>query len=479
MSKSHRSLGFSCLISCVLLGPAVGKLPAEESPVAAESAQPARGPSATSEVADRLASAILLISQRHLTQPSPEKLLNTSIAAAVKKKLNIDLESFPARSRKEILHEDLSRTLIKTFDVIPGCAQFVTAELEETMLRAMIDSLEYDNRLERAADHTVNAQIESNVYVGIGIAVSGNEQGHLIDHVVAGGTGERAGLLARDYIEEVDGIPMKDKSLNDLIRYLRGPRYSTVKLQVRQPSAGESRVLTITRDLVEFRSLEIELLPEVGRNVVHVKVTRLSGSTAHELREVHEMVQAGKAEAVVLDLRGADAFNLHHATLFLDALLDDAVLGATVSSQGERWIASSPDCLLRDVPMVVLISSSTSGVMEWIAAALQDHGRAKLIGSPTQGFPLAMEDVPVPGTDYVLRLTTMRLKRVRPRISAAGNYEMISFESPIRFMSKGAVANSRLAPMMPFDKVRPDSRPQSRGWSSVLEHLNRGDAADH
>jgi carboxyl-terminal processing protease len=127
------------------------------------------------------------------------------------------------------------------------------------------------------------------------------------------------------------------------------------------------------------------LLNEKTR-LAHVRLTSLSRGTADELRAVLELLVQQKARGLILDLRWCPGGYLNEAVDVAGLFLGDAVI-ATVKMRGREDTVhrGGGKAMCPDLPMVVLVNGDTSGGAELIAAALQDHGRAEVVGQRTRG----------------------------------------------------------------------------------------------
>ena len=114
---------------------------------------------------------------------------------------------------------------------------------------------------------------------------------------------------------------------------------------------------------------------------------------------------------VVLDLRGNSGGSVHHAKLFADALLDGGAIGGVRLKESRTAHSAERECLLKDMPLAVLIDGKTRGTAEWLAAALQDNGRAIVLGERSSGDPWVRRGVPIEGVEYVFLMATGVLER--------------------------------------------------------------------
>jgi C-terminal peptidase prc len=280
----------------------------------------------------------------------------------------------------------------------------------------------------------VAEQISGNRYEGTGIQVRFHEEEKLVQIMLTfpGSPARRAGMKAGDLILAVDGVSMEGKNIGQVVKHLRGAMGEPVDVTVRQPGTTEVRHLHMVRDIIPFELVvgyrrvseeawDYHVNP--AEPIAYVRVTSLTSSTLHELRQVEPRLQAGRYRALVLDLRFINGGDLQQAGLVADGLLADGVLWRTRDAKGyvREWRADR-ESLFRDWPVAVLIASRTAGVgPEMLAAALQDNRRAVLVGEATAGRNRQIvSQVVLPEGEGALRLWTGVVERARPLAAGRG-----------------------------------------------------------
>ncbi|MEC9464215.1 MAG: S41 family peptidase, partial [Myxococcota bacterium] len=218
-------------------------------------------------------------------------------------------------------------------------------------------------------------------YSGVGLEVTYADNRHLVVEVMSDSPAENAGIEAGDTILLVDGTPAgpTHRALRDR---LRGPAGSRVVLTIQREDREEPWEYTLVRGWVRIPALRSELL---SPTILYVKLDRFSRG-AH--RDIERLWRAQtKVSGVIIDLRGNPGGLYDEATAIADFFLEDGTIVTATGRNGkilEESIATKrgdePDC-----DMAVLIDQQSASAAEILAAALKDHGRAKLFGQRTFG----------------------------------------------------------------------------------------------
>jgi carboxyl-terminal processing protease len=268
--------------------------------------------------------------------------------------------------------------------------------------------------------------IESNNYVGIGIQIKMHDKEKLAEIVVpfAGGPFRRAGGKTSDLIVEVDGKSMKGVNLADVVKALRGSEGSGLTTLVRQPEKTETRLLKMVREIIPFQSAlgyrrisddAFEFRPNATLPVAYLHLNSLTSSTYHELRNLERTLQSEGNRALMLDLRATPAGSTLHAAQVADAFLDGGVMWKVHDARGRvKEYKADHDCLFRDWPMIVLVNESTVETAALVAEALQDRGRAILVGAPTEHGGYVKSTVALPDGIGGIHMTTGIVERMKP-----------------------------------------------------------------
>jgi carboxyl-terminal processing protease len=217
-------------------------------------------------------------------------------------------------------------------------------------------------------------------YAGVGLWLRRSGASLRVAQVAAGGPAEAAGVEVGDEVRSVDGQPSAGLSAEDAAAALRGRAGTAVVLTLDR--AGSVRTLRLVRAVVASPEVTSSLVtPHVGRIVVPV----FSQGVGRQVREAARDLVRRHATALVLDLRGDPGGLLSEAVETASAFLDG---GAVVTYTRRDELAQRLDAGGRGdttTPLVVLVDGSTASAAEVVAGALQDRGRAVVVGSRTFG----------------------------------------------------------------------------------------------
>jgi carboxyl-terminal processing protease len=273
----------------------------------------------------------------------------------------------------------------------------------EAALAALVDNLPdnsvvYQTRAERIALELDNTSF----YSGIGayITVRDEPEPHIIIMaVIAGSPAEAAGLKPHDSIFSVDGQPVTAEEGLDVVQRVRGEAGTDVRLEVKSPD-GFRRSLTVTRaQLAASDSLQAFMLGNTNApGIAYLRLPVTPNDTfLEELGGVMENVARRETLGIILDMRVARSGGnwplTEMLTLFGNGQLGEFYSRADttpVKVQGLNVGGS------QDLPLVILVGPDTEGSPEIFAAALQDSGRAAVVGLPTTGNIFGYETVPLP-----------------------------------------------------------------------------------
>ena len=224
----------------------------------------------------------------------------------------------------------------------------------------------------------------SGKYVGIGVRIDVAADGlPLVVGVFKDSPADKAGLTAGDKIVAVDGKQTAGHELEEIIGWVRGEAGSSVKVTVRGET-GPERTVTMERADVAVDPVSWTLVP--GTRTALVRLEQFSSGAADSLKRVLGEVRTAGADRIILDLRGnpggyvneADAVAsqfLKSGTVFIERAADGHTTSHAVAEGG----------LATDLPLVVLVDAGTASSSEIVSGALQDAGRAEIVGIKTFG----------------------------------------------------------------------------------------------
>jgi carboxyl-terminal processing protease len=220
-------------------------------------------------------------------------------------------------------------------------------------------------------------------YGGIG-AVVGIRDGQLVVIAPIEDTpAKRAGIKAGDRILEIDGESTEGMSLTEAVYKIQGEPGTQVTLKVLHIDGQEPVILVITREKIEVDTVFFEVLEN---NIAYIQITFFSERTSDEIVAALEEVLAQNVAGIILDLRDNPGGPVDSAVKVASQFLNEGIVLYAVDSDGEKQVWSvETGGLATDLPLVVLVNGGSASASEVIAGALQDYGRASLIGVKTFG----------------------------------------------------------------------------------------------
>lgn len=260
------------------------------------------------------------------------------------------------------------------------------AGIHDVVLTGIFDQLDEQSiyfRVDPEADTSAREETPS---VGIGVSLGTHPDGVRVFFVGDDAPARKAGLRRGDIIALADGWPLKDLAPEEVWQSLSGPPGSRVRLTIKRQGLPAPLTVTVVRQESDQSPINHSRLGDVA----YFQVDRFNEGTADALSEKMSEVgldQDDGLRGVVVDLRSNLGGRLREGVGVADLFLD---FGLIAETHGRHWdshqkFSADPWQRLQGRPLVLLINGSTSGAAEIVAAALQDHGRAVLIGSASNG----------------------------------------------------------------------------------------------
>ncbi len=281
------------------------------------------------------------------------------------------------------------------------------AVLLESAIRGMVSDLDAHSQYLDAGEYRDIRISTTGSYTGIGIEVSEVDGAITVVSPIAGSPAARSGIRSGDQLIAVDGFAVESSNVQQTIGKLRGQVGTQVKVTVLRDDVAIDHEMR--RQVIRVASVHRELLsPSYG----YVRVSQFSESTARELgRAIDDLQDAndGMLKGLVLDLRNNPGGVLDAAVDVSDLFLDSGVIvTADGRSADSRFTRSAHrGDILDGADMVVLVNEGSASASEIVAGALQDHGRALVVGTETFGKGLVQTVMPL-SKGRAIKLTTSR-----------------------------------------------------------------------
>ncbi len=289
-------------------------------------------------------------------------------------------------------------------------------------IRGMIESLQdpYSSYL-TSQQYRDSLQGISGEFEGIGAEIATQDAGGgqgcstlgpgcrlVIISPLAGSPAQKAGLQAGDLVLGADGVPFDGLDVDGARDRIRGPKGTTVRLMIQRGDDGPF-VLDITRDVIEQR--EVETRDYADGTIGYVRLNGFSDRGAIELADaLREQVAAGRTK-LILDLRGNPGGYVTAARAVASQFIGSGTIFWEQAADGSQVATDAiPGGVATDpaIQVVCLIDGGSASASEIVAGALQDSGRATLVGTTSFGKGTVQQWQELPGEGGAFRLTVAR-----------------------------------------------------------------------
>ncbi|ELT92866.1 hypothetical protein CAPTEDRAFT_208901, partial [Capitella teleta] len=333
---------------------------------------------------------------------------------------------------------------------------------------------------------------------GIGAVLSAEDEYTKVVSVVAGGPAEKAGQLKpgdkivsvgqgkKGELEDVVGM-----RLDDVVKLIRGAKHTLVRLEIIPGSSKDSstRVYDIVRDRVKLEEqdasskiIEVPMNGKTGRiGVIELPTFYIdfkaaqSGdpdykSTTRDVRKLLDKLKKQKVDGLVIDLRGNGGGSLQEANELTGLFIDKGPTVVVRNNRGRSERQEDPDSdQLYDGPMVVMIDRLSASASEIFAGAMQDYGRALIVGSQSYGKGTVQSIQPL--NHGQLKLTLAKFYRVSGQSTQnRGVIPDIIFPS---LYDGRDIGEDTLPDALPWDNIAPASFRPYADFSPYLPELQK------
>ena len=271
----------------------------------------------------------------------------------------------------------------------------------------MLDALGDQHTSYMDPDQFTQANIPlDGTYEGIGAWVDANAEYLTIVSPMSGSPAEEVGLLPGDEIIAVDGDDMTGIDGNLVIRRVLGPANSEVILTIRRSGVEEPFDVEITRAEITIPSVEYHMLEN---DIAYLQLFTFGTDSRDELRNsITELLKENPA-GLIFDLRNNGGGYLNSAIEVASEFIAEGVILYEVYGDGQEDIYhAEEDGLATEIPLVVLINEGTASASEIVSGAIQDYGRAPLVGTTSFGKGSVQNWVPLSNNQGAVRVTVAR-----------------------------------------------------------------------
>ena len=335
----------------------------------------------------------------------------------------VDAAQKPAKKEEPVVHltdEQIYEELKKLALVFETARdKFVEEADERKMLEGamngMLSALDPHSSYLSKEDFKEFNDKSQGEFGGLGIQITSDKGAIRVISPIDDTPAAKAGIEAGDYITHIDGEQVFDMNLNQAVKKMKGKPGTKVKLTIVH-DGKEPKDITLKRAIIKVKSVKFsekvdnaamddDKLPKIG----YLRISDFGATTSKELKDAIKDLEKKNVAGYVLDLRNNPGGYLVAAVDVADAFLDG---GEIVSTRGkekadiERMFAKSGDSV-NGKPVVVLINHGSASASEIVAGALQDNGRAIVMGSQSFGKGSVQQQKPL-GDGSAIHITIAR-----------------------------------------------------------------------
>jgi carboxyl-terminal processing protease len=254
--------------------------------------------------------------------------------------------------------------------------------------KGMVESLgdDFSAFLSPEENEVVQSSMEGN-FDGVGMWIERRDDLPTVVSPIPNTPAERAGVRPKDIILAVDGRDVTKMSTDQVASLVRGKAGTKVRITFLREGESAPFDVELTREKIEVPAVTLEML---DGDIAHITATSFNDKTTKELDDVLNQAQQKNAKGIILDLRNNGGGWVVAAQEMLGRFLTEGNVAFIESHKADHSddrpqlvIANGPKVL--DTPMVVLINGGSASASELVSGALQDYGRAKLIGEQSFG----------------------------------------------------------------------------------------------
>jgi len=281
-----------------------------------------------------------------------------------------------------------------------------TKDLVQGALRGMLAGLDPHSSF-MTTDMFREMKVETKgEFGGLGIQIGIKERRLTVIAPIEDTPAFAAGIQSGDTIIKVDEISTKDLTLMEAVQHMRGPRGTSVELTVIREGVDEPLVFTITRDIIKIQSVRSKLLEG---NVGYVRLSQFQESSSKDLTKELETLTAKDIQGLILDLRNNPGGLLSAAVGVSEQFLEAGRLVVFIQGRNKKKIEyrAGANSKHYQYPMIVLVNHGSASASEIVAAAMQDWGKAVVIGTTSFGKGSVQTILPL-SDGSGLRLTTAK-----------------------------------------------------------------------
>lgn len=277
-------------------------------------------------------------------------------------------------------------------------------QLVEGAIKGMLTTLDPHTSYLNTDTYKSLKEETSGEFGGLGIEINMKDGVLTVVSPIEDSPAFRAGIQSGDLIIKIEDEFTKNLTIEDAVKRMKGPKGTSVKLSV-QRKGGKSLIpISIVRDIIKVKSVRFRKLDD---GYGYIRLAQFQDGSSEEFKNALTTLGGNSLKGLVIDVRNNPGGLLNQAIRIADLFLKDGVVVYTegrLESQKQKYFAHD-DGIEPEYPIILLVNEGSASASEIIAGALQDHGRALVLGQQTFGKGSVQTVLPMESGD-ALRLTT-------------------------------------------------------------------------
>ena len=241
---------------------------------------------------------------------------------------------------------------------------------------------------------------------GLGIQIGMKDNKLTVISPIEGTPADTAGIKAGDIILKVDGQSTANINLQEAVEKMRGPKGSKVSLTIGRENMAEPLIFTMIRETIKIQSVKSKMLEQ---GIGYIRLSQFQEQSSRDLEKVFRKLKEEKIQSLILDLRNNPGGLLTSAVEVSETFLEPGKLIVSIKGKDgkkEEYSSNGPPNQ-ENFPMIVLVNEGSASASEIVSGALQDWGRAVIVGVQTFGKGSVQTILPL-SDGSGLRLTTAK-----------------------------------------------------------------------